>query len=129
MEEKQWQKTQRIAVLVAVSCVLQVSESFIPHPIPGLRLGLANIITLVALVNVGFGHALEIAILRTFLSSFIMGTFLSFSFILSISASCVSTIVMGIFYSLARNRKCAEAGQDCKGIPLCRRAFSGNSQK
>ena len=107
MEEKQWQKTQRIAVLVAVSCVLQVSESFIPHPIPGLRLGLANIITLVALVNVGFGHALEIAILRTFLSSFIMGTFLSFSFILSISASCVSTIVMGILYSLARSRKCA----------------------
>ncbi|MDD5596122.1 MAG: Gx transporter family protein, partial [Candidatus Omnitrophica bacterium] len=36
-------------MLVSLSCVLQISESLIPHPIPGLRLGLANCMTLIAL--------------------------------------------------------------------------------
>jgi uncharacterized membrane protein len=34
--------TYRIALLVSIACVLQISESLIPHPVPGLRLGLAG---------------------------------------------------------------------------------------
>jgi uncharacterized membrane protein/energy-coupling factor transporter transmembrane protein EcfT len=54
-------------------------------------------LTLTALVVLGFRYALEVAILRTTLSSFIMGTFMSPTFILSFSAAVISTLVMGFF--------------------------------
>jgi len=94
-------KLNRIALLVAFACVLQIAESLIPHPIPGLRLGLANILTLTAMVTLGFAYALEVAILRTVLSAFIMGTFMSPTFILSFSGAVVSTLIMGFFYWLS----------------------------
>jgi len=99
---KETDNTYKIAFLVAISCVLQISESLMPHPIPGLRLGLANVITLIALVTMGWRCALEVTILRTILSSFIMGTFMSPTFILSFSGGIVSTLVMGLFYWLSR---------------------------
>jgi heptaprenyl diphosphate synthase len=94
-------KIYQIALLVALACILQISESMIPHPIPGLRLGLANMVTLTTLVLLGFRHALEVAIIRTILSSLIIGTFMSPGFILSFSAAIVSTLIMGLFYWLS----------------------------
>jgi heptaprenyl diphosphate synthase len=91
-------KIYKIAILVSIASVLQICESFIPHPIPGLRLGLANMLTLVALVTLGFRAALEIAVLRTILSALIMGTFMSPTFILSFLAAVVSSLVMGMLY-------------------------------
>jgi heptaprenyl diphosphate synthase len=93
----------KIALLVSISCVLQISESLIPNPIPGLRLGLANMITLIVFYRMGFKYALEIAIFRTILSSFLMGTFLSPTFILSISGAIGSTLVMGALFWLSKN--------------------------
>ena len=94
-------KIYQIALLVALACILQISESMIPHPIPGLRLGLANMVTLTTLVLFGFRHALEVALIRTILSSLIIGTFMSPGFILSFSAAIVSTLIMGLFYWLS----------------------------
>ena len=88
----------KVALLISLACVLQIAESMIPHPVPGLRLGLANMLTLTAMVVLGFGYALEVAILRTVLSSLIMGTFMSPTFILSLSGAVVSTLAMGLFY-------------------------------
>ena len=102
MEFRKDRKIYKIALLVALACVLQISESLIPHLIPGLRLGLANMLTLTALVVLGFSYALEVAVLRTVLSSFIIGTFMSPTFILSFSGAIVSTFVMGFFYWLSR---------------------------
>lgn len=96
----------KVALLVSIACVLQISESLIPHPIPGLRLGLANTITLIALVNLGFRYGLEVTILRTVLSSFIMGSFMSPTFILSFSGGVISTLIMAFLFWLARlNRR------------------------
>ena len=94
-------KIYQIALLVALACILQISESMIPHPIPGLRLGLANMVTLTTLVLLGFRHALEVALIRTILSSLIIGTFMSPGFILSFSAAIASTLIMGLFYWLS----------------------------
>ena len=100
-ENQKDKKIYKIALLVAFACVLQIAESLIPHPIPGLRLGLANMLTLTALVVLGFGYALEVAVLRTVLSAFIMGTFMSPTFILSFAGAVVSTLIMGFFYWLS----------------------------
>ena len=94
-------KVYKIALLVAFACVLQIAESLIPHPIPGLRLGLANMLTLTAMVVLGFRYALEVAVLRTVLSAFIMGTFMSPTFILSFAGAVTSTLIMGFFYWLS----------------------------
>ncbi|MDD5686540.1 MAG: Gx transporter family protein [Elusimicrobia bacterium] len=99
MEE--YNKIRKIAFLVSCASVLQMVEYLFPQPLPGVKLGLANMITLVTLVNLGFGVAVEIAILRTIISSFILGTFLSPTFLLSFSSALISTLVMGLFYKLS----------------------------
>lgn len=90
---------ERMAMLAACASVLQICESLIPHPVPGIRLGLANIITLIALSRLGFKAAMEIALFRTLISALILGTFLSPGFLLSFSGAIGSTLVMaGIFH-------------------------------
>jgi heptaprenyl diphosphate synthase len=98
LDSAESKRTHKIAILVSIASVLQICESFIPHPIPGLRLGLANMLTLVALVTLGFRAALEIAVLRTVLSAFVMGTFMSPTFFLSFFAAVASSLVMGALY-------------------------------
>src|SRR4030042_1187275 len=106
LEKIKNRQIKETAFLVACASVLQIAESLFPHPIPGIRLGLANIMTLVALVSIGFGAALEIAVFRTVISSFILGTFLSPSFFLSFSGALMSALVMGLTYQLSFvNRK------------------------
>lgn len=88
----------RTASLVAIACVLQIAESLIPHPVPGVRLGLANMITLVTMADLGFAAAMEVAVLRTVVSSLVLGSFLTPGFLLSFSSAVVSTVVMGLFW-------------------------------
>ncbi len=95
----------KIVLLVSIACVLQVAESMLPQPIPGMRIGLANMMTLVALDSLGFAFALEVAFFRTVLSSLMMGTFLSFPFILSFSGALASALVMGFLFWLAGSRR------------------------
>jgi len=92
---------RRTAALVAAACVLQVAESLIPHPVPGVRLGLANIVTLVTLAELGLGAALEVALLRTVVASLVLGSFLSPGFLLSFFSAAASTLVMWGFWRLS----------------------------
>jgi heptaprenyl diphosphate synthase len=91
----------RLAMLVACASVLQVAESFFPHPLPGVRLGLANIITVIAMVYIGPGSAIQLAVLRTLVSSMVLGTFLTPTFVLSFSGGVVSALVMVLLYWLS----------------------------
>lgn len=91
----------RLSILVACASVLQVAESLLPHPLPGVRLGLANIVTLITLVYVGPGSALSLAVLRTLVSSMVMGTFLTPTFVLSFSGGLMSALVMIALYSIS----------------------------
>jgi len=92
---------RRSAALVATACVLQVAESFIPHPVPGVRLGLANIVTLVTLAELGFAAALEVALLRTVVASLVLGSFLTPGFLLSFFSAAASTAVMWVLLSVS----------------------------
>lgn len=83
-------------VLVATASILQISESLVPYPVPGLRFGFANIISLIVLYQYGFKPALTLTLLRTVVSSFILSSFLSPGFILSFSAGLVSISTAGL---------------------------------
>jgi len=97
------QDKYRIAVLAAYALALSGFESLLPTPIPWLRLGLANIITLVALMLYGFGTALNVTLIRVILASLFTGTFLGPAFILSFGGGILSTAAMGLTHRMFRN--------------------------
>jgi len=94
------QDNLRIALLASYAIAIHAFERLIPTPVPWLRFGLANIITLTALVLYGFRPALLITLIRVIVGSILMGTFLGPAFVLSLGAGVVSTIAMGIVHAL-----------------------------
>lgn len=72
MKLKHW---MQLSMLTAVSLVLFVLESQIPPPIPvpGVRLGLGNIIVVVVLFFYGRRQALAVLLAKIFLSSILTG--------------------------------------------------------
>jgi heptaprenyl diphosphate synthase len=99
----QLQDKYRIAILSAYALALHGFESLLPTPIPWLKLGLSNIITLVALVLFGFRTALMVTLIRVVLASIFIGTFLGPAFILSTGGGIASVIAMGLTIKLFKN--------------------------
>ncbi len=91
-------KENKVVYLSLLASSAQILESFFPHPLPAARLGLANMISLLAMVRYGFETALTVAILRTVLSALYLGTFMSISFFLSFFSAIVSTFGMYLVY-------------------------------
>lgn len=84
------------SLCVALAIILRGLEGLIPNPLPWVRIGLANIMTLVAILLFGWKSGLLLTILRVMIASFLFGTFLSPTFILSFTAGISSTLVMGV---------------------------------
>lgn len=100
MASMQSQVKTRIALLAAYAIGLHALERLIPSPIPWMRFGFANIITLTALVLYGMRVAMTITLIRVLLGSLFTGTFLGPSFLLSFGSGIVSTLAMGTAYIL-----------------------------
>jgi heptaprenyl diphosphate synthase len=95
-----------MAVLITFAVVIHTVEAALPlpMPVPGVRLGLANIITLLAVVLYGLRSGLLVAVLRTVLGSFFTGSFLGFGFWLSLSGGVLSCLVMALALLLVKRR-------------------------
>ena len=91
----QLQDRYRIALLSAYAIWLHGFESLLPTPIPWLRLGLANIITLITLLLYGMRPAVAVTLIRVVVVSLLTGTFLGPAFILSLGGGILSTVAMG----------------------------------
>lgn len=93
-----------LALLVAMGTALHVVEALlpIPLPIPGVKLGLANIVTLLTVYLYGFRDGLTVALLRVLLGSLIGGVFLAPGFLLGISGAIFSTLVMAALLHYTR---------------------------
>ena len=92
---------RRIAILsliVALGVVLHRLEVLIPLPSPWIKLGLANVMSLVTLIFFGLRDAVTVTLLRIMLGSIIGGTFLSPTFFLSLSGGVTSVFVMSWVY-------------------------------
>ena len=90
-----------LALFISQALVLSIVESWIPLPIgiPGVKLGLANIVTMIVIVFFGFRDAVIVTILRTALASIFGGGFIIFLF--SVTGGLFSTLVMAILYKKA----------------------------
>ena len=92
-------KIINISMLLAISVVLSIIESFIPlfsGIVVGIKLGLANIVVIYALYKYGFKDALYITILRVILVGILRTGLFSITFIFSITGAIISIIMMGL---------------------------------
>jgi heptaprenyl diphosphate synthase len=89
-------KTALLGALLALSLALSIAESLlgalVPVPIPGVKLGLANIVSMFLLCYFSLPAALALALLRTLLASLFTGGLSMFLF--SAPGALLSTLVM-----------------------------------
>jgi len=83
-----------IARFAALAIGIHVLESLLPSPIPGIKPGFANIITLLVFMLYGVSTATWVSILRVVVGSLIVGTFLSPTFVLSFSGALASLLAL-----------------------------------
>lgn len=92
----------RIARLTAAAIGLTLAEAALPSPIPGVKPGLANIITLAVLLRFGLRAALWVGLLRVVAGSLLLGTFLSPTFFLSFVGALASLAALALTQQLPR---------------------------
>ena len=92
-----------IGILTSLAIVLSIAESFIPSiGIPGVKLGLANIVILLVLYEIGILEAILINLLRVVVTGLVRGTFLSMGFLMSLTGAVLSLGIMILFYLLVK---------------------------
>ena len=97
------QKMALLGILTAGAIVIAILESFIPSiGIPGVKLGLANIVILVILYELGIVEAIIVNILRVIVVGLVRGTFLGMGFLMSLTGAAFSLGIMILFYLLIK---------------------------
>ena len=84
-------KLTELALLTAAALILYVVELQIPNPIPipGAKLGLANIVTVYAVYRYRPGEVLMVVLVRIFLGSLFGGSMMTFLYSLAGSLLCL----------------------------------------
>jgi heptaprenyl diphosphate synthase len=104
------QKDHLIAWLAALAIAIHIIESAVPTPLPGVKPGLANVVTIVALLSWGWRVAAWISLLRVLVGSLLIGTFLTPTFFLSFSGACCSLLTLALVQTLSRQFPALAAG-------------------
>ena len=106
---KQARKLAMCAVLTALALGLSYAERFIPLglvvPLPGIKLGLANVVTLLTLCLVGPGAAFSVLVARCFLGSLFAGSLSGLVFSLT-----GGLLAMGVMTLLRNSRRLSVYG-------------------
>jgi heptaprenyl diphosphate synthase len=84
----------RIAWLAALAITIHIIESTLPSPAPGIKPGLANVIVIAVLMLYGWRTAVWVSLLRVLVGSLLTGTFLSPTFVLSLSGAVASVAIL-----------------------------------
>lgn len=94
------QRKARWLTLLMAAIALHLFEAALPGLGPWFKPGLANIVTLLALVWLGPRAALSLAISRVVLGSILIGTIFTPTFIISMAGTLAATAVMLIVWRL-----------------------------
>lgn len=90
----------RIARFAALAIAIHWLESALPSPLPGVKPGLANVITLMVFLLYGLGSAAWVSVLRVIVGSFVAGTFMTPAFALSLAGALAT---LGVLWAVARS--------------------------
>lgn len=109
---KQVKKTAVMAMLVAAAMIFSYVESLIPvnFGIPGMKLGIANLVTVTGLYFLALPEVLLIVVMRVLLTGFLFGN--GMSIIYSLAGGILSTLVMAL---LKKSRIFSELGISVAG--------------
>jgi heptaprenyl diphosphate synthase len=91
-----------IAKLAALAIGLHLIEAVLPSPLPGVKPGIANIVTLYVLYQYGIGTAAWVSLLRVFAASLLLGQLFSPTFLLSLGGALSSLLILTIAIKLPR---------------------------
>ena len=90
------EKTAKLSLLVSLGLILFVLESFVPLPLPWMKLGIANIVSIIALYVYGMRDALVVTIYRVVLGCLIRGTLFNPIFFVALGSGVTAVLVMGV---------------------------------
>ena len=93
------EKIVKLSLLISIGLVLFIIESFIPFPIPWMKLGIANIVSIIALYIYGIKDALIVAFFRVIIGSLIKGMLFNPIFIVAMGSVVTAVLVMGFVKS------------------------------
>jgi len=94
---KSYTRTKRLTILsmlVTMSILLQIIEPVFPLPVPGVKLGLANIMGLITLYMFSYKEMIGVNVLRVVLASMLRGIIFQTAFWLSLSGVLLSTFAV-----------------------------------
>lgn len=80
----------------AAAIALTVAEAAIPLPLPGVKPGLGNIVTLIVLARWGWREAAWVVLLRVVAGSLLLGQFLAPGFFLSLAGAVLSLLALAL---------------------------------
>ena len=83
-----------LALFTALAVVIHSFEALLPTPIPWMRLGLANALTVVVLFLYGAGTAWSLTLTRIGLAAILLGRLFSPGFWLALCGGCAATLTM-----------------------------------
>lgn len=93
-----------LALFTALAIALHTFEFLLPSPAPWFRLGMANILTLVALFLFDGRAAWTLALTRIGIGSLVLGQLFSPGFFLSLAGGVAATAMMTLFHKLLPER-------------------------
>ena len=88
----------RIGILAAAGLILFLFESGIPRPLPWLKPGLSNLVTIIALYCYGFRAAFLVMLIRVITGAFVLGTLFNPVFLFALSGGILATLVMAFLH-------------------------------
>lgn len=92
----------RVAQLAAAAVGLSLLDAAVPLPLPGIKPGLANIVTLIVLARYGWVTAAWVSGLRVVAGGLLLGYFLSPGFFMSLTGALCSLLVLALVHHLPR---------------------------
>ena len=96
MKENKTMKIAFLGMFVTLALIASYVESLVPFYFgaPGIKLGLANLITVVILYRSGWKDAFVVSVLRILLSGFLFGNFIKLKAKINIKVQITETIFL-----------------------------------
>lgn len=90
------------AALILMALYFSLLESFIPKPFPWMKLGLANMASVIGMEKIGIKEGIEINILRILIQGFMLGNLFTAGFFISLGSGIVSVSCIGLLFLLRK---------------------------
>jgi len=92
-----------LVAFVLLALYFSLFETIIPKPFPWMKLGLANLATIIVLIKFGKKMAFEVLFLRIFIQGMMIGTLFTPGFFISLVSGVISTGAMCLLYNFKKN--------------------------